>query len=353
MKVSIIGATGKVAKQVIQNAFLFNKSPDLDLVLVSTQPDLVSSQILDIQSTTSLLFDEEHVDPKYQVTAEFAETAESDYVFVCAGRFMPDAEKEQYRSVDPSGRLAHTFASLNMMVEISEQIQEHAPNAKVVVITNQSDIMAEIARNILDRDNVFGFGGMLDEARFNQALAITANSALPANQRVKPADIHADIIGYHNNDMVLLEKSIQAPDSVIQLLESDPTLLDDAMAATKAYGRNISKVRNARQPDISTGASIGPGIACWSAIAALSGQRPAVRASFNVAVDQQQAQAYGLTEGSHFSLPVMMTPRGIAKASNLSPCTEAERPLIDNAVANMQSALSTVQSKCVPSGGMR
>ena len=341
MKITIIGSSGKVARQTVQAAYNFNVLPEIEMVLISQNPDLVNGYVLDLQSVSALR-PSSIVEPVCTITDDYSKISDSDYVFVCAGQFMERNKKEEFRKYDSSGRLAHTFESLNLIYDIAKNIKEHSPNSTVIVVTNQSDMMAQILRGVLPTKQVYGFGGMLDEARFTKILSQELNTMIP-NQHITPQDVSAEIVGYHNNDMVLIKDSIQVPERATEELIKRPNLLTKVLEQTKAYGREISKNADTRHPTMHTGASIGPGIACWTAISALSGQTSSLKASFNEQLDVEQSKMYGLEEGVSLSVPWVLSPVGF-KSIKGAVCDQKELQSIKQAAHKMSESMVLLEN---------
>lgn len=342
MKISVIGSSGKVASQFMQQIFTKNKREDLDFTFVSQHPDLVSSRIMDIVSVDAFNGSRGYRDPNYEIADTTENIAGSDMVVVCAGQLMDATEKEKLRDIDPTGRLAHTIASYDMVRKISFDIARLCPNATVVVVTNQSDLCADVIRKVLDPDLVYGFGGMLDEARFRRVIAVEANRLPDYLGRVDPREVEVDMVGFHNNYMIPIVGSLSVPDfSRFQLEEIG--LVKVALEQTRTYGRDVSRNKDPRHPTVHSGASIGPGAAIWETVAAWSGQRALLRTSYNTRIGDEYASSYDLDSGTTMSVPVTFSEGSVDVCRTIVPPNALEKAQIHDFVGSMRDSLSTLE----------
>jgi malate dehydrogenase len=81
---------------------------------------------------------------------------------------------------------------------IAREVAKHAPNTKLMIVTNPVDIMTTIARKEsgLPPNHVFGMGNILDTLRFRTYIAQELN--------VSRQDVNALVIGEHGDTMVPL-----------------------------------------------------------------------------------------------------------------------------------------------------
>lgn len=302
MKVGIIGASGKVARQAI--SYILNDSTlaDVELVLHSRAPDKIKGSLLDTQGTLQLRADFERKDllvPHIQVTGRYDDLKGLDIAVVTSGLWPSEKEKEYFRQFDNTGRLAQSYANYHMVSEISKALAIHSPDAMVLMVTNQSDMMAMLARKILKPENVLGVGGILDTARFKLALTVGQSHE---RTTIDADTIRGHIIGYHNNDMCILHDSISFSGAV------SPTALemDEALKLTKIAGAHISRLqKDFNHPQLNVGPAILPGYAIYATISAFSGRKNDLEGAYNVVVvDPSLAVKYGVPTGEGLSIPI-------------------------------------------------
>ena len=82
--------------------------------------------------------------------------------------------------------------------DVAGQIREHAPNCKLVVVTNPLDPMTFIAlkKTQFNKSQVMGMGGMLDLSRYKSFISEALN--------VSRGSVHAMVIGEHGENMLPL-----------------------------------------------------------------------------------------------------------------------------------------------------
>lgn len=295
MRVSLLGASGKVGREALHNLILDNQDRNLELVLVAQNTDRIKGIIGDINSAASLITSTKSkplIPLKTTISSDITSIANSDLVMMCVGRWPSAEEKKLYD--DSSGRLAQSYANMTLVRQLSSAVGKHAPDAHVVVVTNQSDMMAQAAREILPPERVLGLGGIVDSARFRMILA---RNIPVQNESEILLGKGNHIIGFHDDMMIYLKSSLSHAASL--------SVLDSALKETRAYGATISRLqKDFNFPDLSTGSCILPGYAVSSTIQAFTGQLPAFEESFNICLPPATAQQYGVEEGTALSVPV-------------------------------------------------
>lgn len=345
MKISIIGSSGRIAGQLVQQALSKNTFPDLELMLLSHTPESVRAGVMDCYNAIAFADASERASlrpPAIRHSADRESIAGSDIIFLCAGKAPTPEEKDAIKHIDPSGRLAASFINAPLVYDVAANIAQHSPDSTVIILTNQSDTMASIARLHLPPENVLGFGGMLDTSRFKIALAdILSNQT---GQPLSPHDIQAEIIGAHNDDMVLVSNSIKVPAGFRNHLEDNPEYLNHALDVTKRYGRAISENTTPRTPDTNCGSYIAPAAACWEMISAMTGQRnTSILSSFNIVPNEKQQRFYGIPKDTEASLPVRIGADGIQPMVGTA-CTPVETRRLQNCIINLKSYEETALS---------
>jgi malate dehydrogenase len=127
-------------------------------------------------------------DGKIRGTSDYSEMQGSELVIVIAGQ----GRKSGMTRVDLMNNNARIVRS------IVKEVAKHAPNCKLMVVTNPVDIMSYIARREsgLHPNRVFGMGNILDTLRFRSYIAEELD--------VSRQDVNALVIGEHGDSMVPL-----------------------------------------------------------------------------------------------------------------------------------------------------
>lgn len=122
-----------------------------------------------------------------------------------------------------------------------------------------------------------------------------------------PRRITAHIIGFHNNDMLLLEDSLKIDGQAPALNHPDwQGVLEEAITKTRAYGKRVSDLqRHPDHPHIDSGSSFAPAKAITDVIQAICTGVP-LTASFNVMIDEHTAEKYGVRPHQGLSIPVCL-----------------------------------------------
>lgn len=334
MRVALIGASGKVGRQVLQQ-LAFENTADLELVLIARNVDRVRGAWLDISAALPLRAASCRARlpalrrPRVEITSELATVRGSALVVVAAGLWPTLESSALFLGRDSSGRLAQSHVNSELMRRIAEQVGLHCPQALVLVVTNQSDLMSCVVRGLLPRERVLGMGGMLDSARF-RALA---GEALEVS-----SDLFSQthVIGYHNDDMFVPCASL--PRAIHAALATQ--LVDQ----TRGYGSKVSRLqKNDALPQLNSGSSVLPGYAVFQTIAAYTGQAPPLEESFNVALDAPTAAAYGALAELGLSVPIRIS----RERYELSPpirVTQTERAHLHGAQQRLAQELHALDA---------
>jgi malate/lactate dehydrogenase len=336
MRVTIFGASGKVGKEAIKNLILMNAAEDLELVLIARNTDRIKGMVADIESAAPLLPwqpVERHA-PRITVTSDARDIAGTDLAVITAGAWPTPEQKEAFAKTDPSGRLVQSRANFDLVQDISRQIARYAPGALTLVVTNQSDMMAEAAREMLAPEKVLGFGGIVDSARLRAVI----------RAKMPGMEFGLHMIGYHNADMIVADYPV--PDMIY-----NSNFLRKAEAETRAYGGHVSKLqKDFNYPHIDSGASVLPGYALYTTIAAFTGQTVNPRAeltdieeSFNVRLPREISVCYGTRENGALSVPVVIGKGGY-KVSGLAVAGVTQLPHLRAAQERMEASYAELKA---------
>lgn len=187
MKVSVIGASGRVGKAA---AFcLAEDSVVSKMVLLSREKSLdkIQGESLDMNDALAAK------DIRVSITASsnFEDMAGSKIVIIAAG--VPRTPEMT--------RMDLAVPNAKIVARYSRLVAKHAPESIILVITNPVDVMTYVAHKAsgFPRNRVIGLGNHLDSLRLKNLIARHFN--------IHVSEIHTRIIGEHGDHMVLLLSS--------------------------------------------------------------------------------------------------------------------------------------------------
>ncbi len=187
MKVSVIGASGRVGKAA---AFcLAEESAVSEVVLLSREKSLgqVQGEALDMNDAMAAKDIRVSITP----TANFEDIKDSKIVVITSG--MPRTPEMT--------RMDVAIPNAKIIAEYAQLVAKHAPESIILVITNPVDVMTYVAYKSsgFPRNRVIGLGNHLDSLRLKNLIAKHFN--------IHVSEIHTRIIGEHGDHMVLLLSS--------------------------------------------------------------------------------------------------------------------------------------------------
>ncbi len=304
MHIGIIGASGKVGRTAVQNLYIKNHIQGLRLTLVSSWPQIDAGLLQDVENMLphKLAYEPAPYAPvEGVVTDDYAELKGADLIVITASEWPTIEEWKSFDKIDNSGRLVQSYVNYDIILHASQQIALYAPNALVMMVTNQADVMTELARQYLPKEKVLGFGGIVDSPRLRMHICQHVfgkdeNSLVAAYAKEK-----AYMVGYHNNDMIALSGS------VVTAGLSDEDLLAVEAKARRQGGAIAMMQRDPRSTSTATGPSIMPGYALYHAMAAYIGLREPIEEPFNMVLGEPElAGSYGVPVGSAVSVPIRL-----------------------------------------------
>jgi malate dehydrogenase len=193
--ISIIGA-GKVGSSAAFDILRYRLS---DVVLVDIAENVAKGEALDMMQAAPAI----EFDGKIRGTSDYSEIEGSDIVIIVAGL----GRQRGMTRIDLMNKNA------GIVKNIVKQVVKHAPDCKLMLVTNPVDIMTYIAQKEsgFERNRVFGMGNILDTLRFRSYIAQELN--------VSREDIRALVIGEHGDTMVpLVEYAAVSGIPITQLL---------------------------------------------------------------------------------------------------------------------------------------
>ncbi len=187
MKVSVIGASGKVGSAA---AFCLAEENALrELVLISREESLdkIKGEAMDMYD--ALAANDIHVDIKS--TCNMEDVAGSDVIVLTAG-----IAREPGMS-----RMDLAIPNAKIVAEYSRAVAEYAPESILLVVSNPVDVMTHVALKAsgMDKNRVFGLGNHLDSLRLKTFIARHFN--------INVSEVRTRVIGEHGAHMVPLISS--------------------------------------------------------------------------------------------------------------------------------------------------
>lgn len=311
-KFTYIGGNGKVGREALEK--IYRRVPEdaeMDLVLIGSGTEesikRLRGLVKDIEAALSV--DSIYRNVQVTYTNEYENIKNSDLVMVSAGAWPSKEEKEKYRKIDSSGRLAQSFVNKKLIENIGEKISKYTPKAVVGVITNQVDMMSEVMRKAtVGNQTVLGIGGTVDTARFRLCLYKKLKK-LKEFSDLKLKEVSGHMFGYHNNNMIYLEDSVSIKGRKLKKYLEEKTitkeLMEGALSETRKYGGRVSKLqKRSKYPNTDTGSSKLPGNAIAEFVCAYLFKGRSLEGGFNMRLDRETAHIYGVGEGSSLSVPV-------------------------------------------------
>lgn len=291
MKITVVGAgnVGATCANVIAHKELAN-----EVILVDIKEGFAEGKALDIWQTSPInLYDTRTVGS----TNDYNKTAGSDVVVITSG--LP---RKPGMSRDD---LISTNAGI--VKSVTENIIQHSPDAKIIIVSNPLDVMTYVAylSAKIDSSRVFGMAGILDTARYRSFLAEALD--------VSPKDIQAVLMGGHGDTMVPLPRYTTVGGiPVTELIDADK--LNAIVERTKKGGGELVNL-------MGTSAWYAPGAAAAQMVEAIVRDQKRV---FPVCAWLQGE--YGLKD-IYLGVPVVLGKNGIEKIIELD-LNEGEKALL-------------------------
>lgn len=261
MKISIIGASGKVGSELIrllaeQNFF----SLKTNVILYSPNNyKKIYGLLNDLEEAALIRNQQFSKNIDFLPTNRINDIANSNLVIICAGLFANQEEKTKYTLTDLSGRDIQAYKNFPIINNLCEQISLHTPNTSVIIITNQVDIMSEIARKKLHSAKVYGLGCYLDTIRFKKIFSTLTH--------LKQSEFDAVLLGFHNQNLFIQDASFQ----ISSHLTNIETYKKSALQKTINRGKEISDMqKDIHHPNINSGSSKLPAATLFNIIAAFT-----------------------------------------------------------------------------------
>ena len=238
MKITIIGA-GNVGANVAYALIL--RQVCNEIVLIDTDEDKLIARDLELGQSIAAL----NLEIDLLCTKEYAPCENSDVVIFCAGL----ARKE--------GQSRNELLQINtqIMLDCAAKLKEIVPNPLFIILTNPVDLLlnALYESNLFERKKIVAMAGILDNARFKYELAKKFHCSY--------LDIDTQIMGFHNDDMVLLKSHSRYKNQKIEELINDDEF-EFIENEVKTGGAKVIK-------HLKASAYLAPAVACVRMIEAI------------------------------------------------------------------------------------
>ena len=218
--ITIIGA-GKVGSAAAFNILRYRIS---DVVLIDVYENIAKGEALDMMQAAPAI----EFDGKIRGTSDYSEMEGSELVIIIAG----EARKPGMSRTDLMNKNAEIVKS------IVKEVVKHAPECKLMMVTNPVDVMTYIAykESGFQRNRVFGMGNILDTLRFRSYIASELN--------VSREDVRALVIGEHGDSMVpLVEYASVSGIPITHLLSKEQ--IQKIVNLTISSGSDVIKLKGA------------------------------------------------------------------------------------------------------------
>lgn len=336
MKISIIGASGKVGLEVIR--------------LLSEQDDFVNpvTVILYSPNNTTKVFgylqdlEESFIarDKSFAKNICFVLTSDiqlvqcSDLIIITAGLFATEEEKNAMLLKDISGRDIQSTKNLPLICDICNNLREISPLSQIIIITNQVDIMSAIAREILMTERIYGLGCYIDTIRFKNIFVQEANKN---NIMLDINDIQANILGYHNNYLFLDSNNFRINCDIEKIFK----LVDISIAKTILRGKEISDLqKDVHNPQLNSGSSKLPAAALFNIIGSYTQPNRQLSVPLNRLLNIEEQNRLGKLAHPAAQLLCKITHNNIEPLTTYLASSDIEK--IKNGAKNIEDKLKTL-----------
>ena len=238
MKISIIGA-GNVGISVAYALIL--RELVKELVLVDRNEDLLLARDLELGQSIAAL----NLDIRLVCTSEYKFCEKSDMLIFCAG-----AKRKDGQSRDELLQI-----NTNIMLDCTKALKAYVEDPLFVILTNPVDFLLNklYESNIFNPKKIIAMAGALDNARFKYELAKKFDC--------KTSEIDTKLMGFHNDDMLLLKShSSYKNQKLTDILSKDA--LDEIENEVKTGGAKVIKY-------LKTSAYLAPAAACVRMVEAI------------------------------------------------------------------------------------
>ncbi|UTB33392.1 MAG: malate dehydrogenase [Methanobacterium sp. ERen5] len=228
MKVSVIGASGRVGKAAAFCLAEENSVNNLVLIARKESIDKVEGEALDMYDALAA----KDVNVKITASYDFEDVKNSDIVVLSAG---------QPRSSGMS-RMDVAIPNAKIVAEYARAIAKFSPESVILVVTNPVDIMTHVALKAsgFDKHKVFGLGNHLDSLRLKNLISQHFN--------IHVSEIHTRVMGEHGDNMVPIMSSTSIGGILLKYFKGyDDFDMDRTVEKVKNAGNYVIKKKGATE----------------------------------------------------------------------------------------------------------
>jgi malate dehydrogenase len=302
--ISIIGA-GKVGASAAFEILRYRIS---DVTLIDIAEDLAKGEALDMMQAAPAI----EFDGKIRGTSDYSQIQGSELVIVIAGQ----GRKPGMTRIDLMNNNAKIVRS------IVKEVAKHAPDCKLMIVTNPVDIMTYIARREsgFPGHRVFGMGNILDTLRFRSYIAQELN--------VSRQDVNALVIGEHGDSMVPLVEYASVTGIPITTLMTKEQI-DRVVQRTINSGADVIKLK-------------GSTIYAPAAVIAMMADAVVQGRNRVMSVSTCPSGEYGCSDYS-IGVPVVLGKNGVEKIVELKLSPESKQRF-EKSVAKIKAAIAALKT---------
>ncbi|EAI6362125.1 malate dehydrogenase [Campylobacter coli] len=231
MKITIIGA-GNVGSSVAYALILRELANEI--VLVDINEDLLIAKELELSQSIAAL----NLDIELICTKDYSYTKNSDIVLFSAG----------FARKDGQSREELLQLNTNIMLDCAKKIKEFNSDPLFIILTNPVDFLLNTLyeSGIFSSKKIVAMAGVLDNARFKYEVA--------KKLKAKISSVDTRLIGFHNDDMVLVKSYASVKNRKLGELLSEEEF-EDLENEVKTGGAKVIK-------HLKTSAYLAPASAC-------------------------------------------------------------------------------------------
>ena len=301
--ITTIGA-GKVGSSAAFEILRYRIS---DVTIIDIAEDLAKGEALDMMQAAPAI----EFDGKIRGTSNYHDMQGSELVIVIAGQ----GRKPGMTRIDLMNNNAKIIRS------IVHEVAKHAPDCKLMIVTNPVDIMSYIARREsgLPPNHVFGMGNILDTLRFRSYIAQELN--------VSRQDVNALVIGEHGDSMVpLVEYASVTGIPITTLLTKEQ--IDRVVQRTINSGADVIKLK-------------GSTIYAPAAVIAMMADAVLNDRKRVMSVSTCPSGQYGCSDYS-IGVPVVLGKDGVEKIVELKLSPESQKRF-ENSIVKIKAAVAALK----------